>query len=112
MNINEFIKFIKSREYFRLNLIDEDLSIDSEDFLFITLDGVYNGLNFEDVFYVYLRQVKETIENHCDAIVAEICLDKITRYIDKIGEALESIYDLTKVNIDLLDEESKKTLCW
>ena len=110
MNINEFIKFIKSREYFRLNLIDEDLSIDSEDF--ITLDGVYNGLNFEDVFYVYLREVKETIKNHCDDIVAEICLDKITRYIDKIGEALESIYDLTKVNIDLLDEESKKTLCW
>ena len=54
-------------------------------------------------------QVEEKV---IDDIVAEICLDKITRYIDKIGEALESIYDLTKVNIDLLDEESKKTLCW
>ena len=112
MNISEFIKFIKSREYFKMYLIDDDLSIDSEDFLFITLDGIYNGLGFEDVFVTYLREVKETINIHCDDIVAEICLDKITNHIEEIGEALESVYDLVRDNIDLLDEESKLALCW
>ena len=107
MNISEFIKFIKSREYFKMYLIDDDLSIDSEDFLFITLDGIYNGLDFEDVFVTYLREIKEIIENHCDDICTGICLDKITNHIEEIGEALESVYDLVRDNIDLLDEESK-----
>ncbi|MGM9544331.1 MAG: hypothetical protein ACI3T9_05050 [Romboutsia timonensis] len=112
MNISEFIKFIKSREYFKMNLIDEDLSIDSQDFLCEILDGIYNEVNFEECFFIYLRSVKEAIDTHCDGIVAEICFDKISRHIEQVGEALESVYNLAKDNIDLLDAESKRTLCW
>ena len=112
MNINEFIELINGKEYFRLNLIDEDLNVNSDAFLFSILDGIYNEVDFEDCFFTYLKEVKETIETHCDDIVAEICFDKITRHIEEVGEALESVYNLAKENIDLLNDESKRTLCW
>lgn len=112
MNIIEFIEFINTKEYFRLNLIDEDLNVNSGDFLSSILDGIYNEIDFDDCFFTYLKEVKEIIESHCDDIVAEICFDKVTRHIEEIGEALENVYYLAKENINLLNDESKKALCW
>lgn len=112
MNIIEFIKFINTKEYFRLNLIDEDLSLNTDDFLMSILDGIYNEVDFEECYFTYLSEIKDMIVTHCDGIVAEICFDKVTRHIEEVGEALESVYNLAKDNIDLLDDESKKTLCW
>lgn len=112
MNIIEFIEFINTKEYFSLNLIDEDLNVNSGDFLSSILDGIYNEIDFDDCFFTYLKEVKEIIESHCDDIVAEICFDKVTRHIEEIGEALENVYYLAKENINLLNDESKKALCW
>ena len=112
MNIIEFIEFINTKEYFRLNLIDEDLNVNSDAFLSNTIDGIYNEVDFEECFFTYLNEVKDIINTHCDDIVAEICFEEITSYIEEIGEALESVYYLAKDNIDLLNDESKKALCW
>ena len=55
MNINEFIEFINSKEYFRLNLIDEDLNVNSDAFLFSILDGIYNEVDFDE-YNVFINE--------------------------------------------------------